>query len=214
MFKKLLIVFSVSIFCLVAYSYWDNNKTTSSASLSAFARVVTPAKNIDEFALNESSKRIFNNDSLRGRWSFVFLGYTHCPDICPTTLARFSAIYPQLKQLAKVQLVFISADPLRDNVDDLHSYVSYFSDEFRGVTASHNKLYPFTQALYLPYTIVAEKKSEQYSVGHSASIALIDPEGKLHAIFKPSYNVGDIPIINMQQLVKDFNLILNQAKPS
>ncbi len=214
MLKKSFIVFSVTVFIVIVFSYWYGNTKKITGSPSAFALVLDPAKKISEFELKESRNLVFTNDSLKGHWSFVFLGYTHCPDICPTTLARFSKIYPELKQFAKVQLIFISADPVRDNVDKLHAYVSYFSDEFIGVTASHDKLYPLTQELYLPYVIEGEKESTQYSVGHSASIALINPKGKLQAIFKPSYTVGDIPVVDMEQLVKDFAVVVNQVGPN
>ncbi len=214
MLNKIFLICSIALLIVAISIYSDINVKNPVVSLSGFARLIEPAKKINKFELRQSNNRIFLNQSLKGKWSFVFLGYTHCPDICPTTLARFSTIYPQLKELTTVQLVFVSVDPLRDNVDDLNAYVTYFSEEFLGVTANHDALYPFTQSLYLPYTIVAEKKFNQYSVGHSAAIALINPQGHFQAIFKPSYNVGEIPVVDMDQLVKDFEIILNQVEPN
>jgi protein SCO1 len=133
------------------------------------------------------------NSDLLDKWSFVVFGYTYCPDVCPTTLARIKAVYQQLKQTADVQVVFVSVDPLRDDIERLSVYVGYFEPDFFAVTTSHDKLFPFAQSLLSPYGIVAQAPGDEYRVSHSASIALINPQGNLQGQFKPGYKVGGDP---------------------
>jgi len=129
--------------------------------------------------------------------------------VCPTTLTRVKGVYSELKGVANAQVWFVSADPLRDDVARLEQYVGYFEPEFIGATTSHDKLFPFAQSLLLPYGIIATKKSDDYAVSHSASIALINPQGKLHAQFKPSHQLGEVPIVDMKLMAKSFAAIVS-----
>ncbi len=203
---------------LGVYSWWESKnqqevveqKITPSASSVVDMgdyRLFKPAKLLNKFTLNSGTSS-FSNDLLLGKWTFVMFGYTHCPDICPTTLTRAKGVYQQLKNIAPVQIMFVSADPLRDDAKRLTQYVGYFDKEFIGATANHDKLFPFAQNLLLPYGIIAKKTSEDYAVSHSASIALINPQGKLHAHFKPIHNVGEVPIVDMNLMADSFNDIV------
>lgn len=168
-----------------------------------------PAKVLPEFELVRDSGT-FTAQDLLGRWSVVFIGYTFCPDICPTTLADLNRIYPQLKQNpadAEVQVIFLSVDPNRDTPENLTEYTHYFNSEFVGVTAAHEVLFPLTRALGMVYSIVEEGTEGAYLVDHSASIALLNPEGKLQAVFRPEFEPGSIPSVDMEQLVSDFYVI-------
>ncbi|MDP2561835.1 SCO family protein [Psychrobium sp. 1_MG-2023] len=167
-------------------------------------RLFEPAKKLPKFELQRSGIEGFTEQDLIGKWTFVSFGYTYCPDICPTTLTRIKAVYPQLKNIAAVQVIFVSADPLRDDVERLAQYVNFFDSSFLGLTANHDKLFPFAQSLFLPYGIIATKKSDDYQVNHSASIALINPQGKLHAQFKPVHQVGEVPIVDMKVMADSF----------
>lgn len=171
-------------------------------------RSFLPAKDIAQFALQRADSDDLTNKDLLGKWSFVVFGYTYCPDVCPTTLARLKSVYRQLKQAADVQIIFVSADPLRDDLTRLGSYIGYFEPEFVGVTSSHDKLFPFAQSLLLPYGIVAQATSDDYAVSHSASIALINPQGKLYGQFKPSYQVGKVPVVDMKSMARQFSKLV------
>ena len=88
---------------------------------------------ISEFSLTDHKGNPFNLTSLEGQWSLVFVGYTFCPDICPTTMAELNTIYPELQALESVypiRVVFVSVDPKRDSINRLSEYVSYFNKEF------------------------------------------------------------------------------------
>jgi len=195
------------------YSWWENankpigEKAAGVASIIDMGdyRLFEPVKAINPFSLNDGK---INNHTLQGKWTFVMFGYTHCPDVCPTTLTRIKGIYKKLKASANVQILFVSADPLRDDTERLTKYVGYFDPEFIGATTSHDKLFPFAQNLLLPYGIIAEQVSENYAVSHSASIALINPQGRLHAHFKPRHQLGEVPIVDMKVMAQSFSEIV------
>jgi len=202
---------------LGVYSWWQSNSAPppQHSSLSAIIdmgdyRLFEPSKPLNEFSL-QSGDGVVNNATLQGKWTFVMFGYTHCPDVCPTTLTRAKGVYKDLKSQADAQVLFVSADPLRDDPTRLSQYVGYFDKEFIGATTSHNKLFPFAQNLLLPYGIIAQKVSDDYAVSHSASIALINPQGRLHAHFKPSHSLGEVPIVDMKVMAKSFEEIVTKA---
>jgi len=202
---------------ITAYAWWNDDKPTAVSVRSAIVdmgdyRLFKPAKSVNKFVLQSGDNEV-SLESLQGRWTFVMFGYTHCPDVCPTTLTRAKGVYPQLKSIADAQVLFVSADPLRDDATRLSKYVGYFDDEFIGATTSHDKLFPFAQNLLLPYGIIAKKVSDDYAVSHSASIALINPQGKLHAHFKPSHQLGEVPIVDMKLMANSFAEIVAKVTP-
>ncbi|GAA3544089.1 SCO family protein [Zobellella aerophila] len=167
-----------------------------------------PLSGID---LTDADGQPLTEQDFMGHWSLVFVGYTYCPDICPTTLADMAAVYDQLKQAsAQAQLVFVSADPKRDTQERLKAYTAYFNPEFIAVTASHDKLMPAVQQLGLIYGIY-EREGSDYLVDHSASIALVNPDGRLHASFRPSFDEQtQVPLVDNGLLVQDFGRIVNR----
>lgn len=173
-------------------------------------RQFIPAKAVNPFVL-EQLDSTFTNDTLLGKWTFVIFGYTYCPDVCPTTLTRVKGVLGSLEKTADVQIAFVSADPLRDTTERLSQYVSYFDARFLGLTTTHDKLFPFAQNLYLPYGIVAEKQNGDYAVNHSASIALINPQGKYTAQFKPEHIAGEVPTVDMKKMAQSFRKIVEKA---
>lgn len=170
-------------------------------------REFVPVKTVNPFVLEQVDGE-FTNQDLINKWTFVIFGYTYCPDVCPTTLTRIKAVLPALKSTGNVQIVFVSADPLRDTAERLAQYVNYFDSSFLGLTTNHKALFPFAQNLYLPYGIVTEKKSDNYAVNHSASIALINPKGEYVVQFKPEYIAGEVPTVDMKAMAKSFEEIV------
>lgn len=174
-------------------------------------REFVPSITVNPFILQQASSEFTNHDLL-GKWTFVVFGYTYCPDVCPTTLTRIKAVLPALQKTGNIQVAFVSADPLRDTTERLIQYVHYFDKSFLGLTTNHKALYPFAQNLYLPYGIVTEKKSDDYAVNHSASIALISPQGQYVAQFKPEYIAGEVPTVDMKAMAKSFQEIVKNNK--
>jgi len=214
--KKIILIAVGVIFIvlgLLAREFLVEPKSSAQAIQSAVIdkgdyRLFSPAKTVNSFVLN-TNEGSFSNQDLMNKWTFVIFGYTYCPDVCPTTLTRVKSVLSSLQETANVQVAFVSADPLRDTPQRLHQYVNYFDSSFLGLTTSHDKLFPFAQNLYLPYGIVAVQKSEDYAVNHSASIALINPQGKYIAQFKPQHIAGEVPTVDMKQMALSFKNIVS-----
>jgi len=175
------------------------------------ALVYSEARELKPFILEDQNENKITNEALKGQWNLLFLGYTHCPDICPMTLAKLNQVYKSVAKEHKLKVWFISVDPARDLVEKRKQYIEYFNPEFIGATGPHTQLFPFVRDLGLIYAITDGKsdgEAEQaYSVDHSASIALVDNKGKLRAIFKPEFIKGQPPLINTEHLITDFKLI-------
>lgn len=173
------------------------------------------ARDLKPFKLTDHQGNAFTNKNLQGKWSWVFFGYTSCPDVCPTTLQELNFIYPQLSETAPNQVLLVSVDPNRDSQEKLAQYIAYFNRDFIALTAGHDVLYPFARNMGLMYAITDDKdsanhdvESGRYLVDHSASIVLINPQGKIAAIFKPEQEIGQVPSIDGAKLVSDFKKIV------
>ena len=97
------------------------------------ATVLPEARILPDFVLEDHHGNEFTNESLKDQWSFIFFGYTHCPDVCPTTLASLNQVDEILKKAPGDPLpktIFISVDPARDTRELLADYVPYFNSEF------------------------------------------------------------------------------------
>ncbi|WP_107851165.1 SCO family protein [Oceanimonas marisflavi] len=186
--------------------YSDRNSALSEAVV-----VYPEPRALKAMALTDAGGRPFTEARFQDHWSLVFVGYTFCPDICPTTLADLARIYPELKQLSdKTQVVFISADPGRDTPERLKAYTAHFNPAFVAATAEHANLMPAVQQLGLIYG-VHERGGQDYLVDHSASIALVNPDGELHASFRPLFDEGSgMPLVDGQRLLQDFDRIVTR----
>jgi protein SCO1/2 len=157
-----------------------------SAQLSlAKATLLTPPRPLPDFQLIDQDGAAFNLSHLRNRWSLLFFGFTHCPDVCPTTLGVLARAERELAELPaneRPQIVFVSVDPKRDTPQQLASYVKFFSSTFTGVTGTQQSIDDFTRALGVPVAITPTENGD-YSVDHSAAIFLIDPQGAMRALF-------------------------------
>lgn len=201
-FYPLLLLF---IGAIAAAYYWSQPAVPEQADYYPAGRDINP------FTLTDADAQPFTPANLTGHWSFLFIGYTYCPDVCPTTLADLRSVYPALKKIAPTsQVVFISADPQRDDSARLKSYTAFFEPEFKAATAPHSALFPLVRNLGLVYSIV-EGDRKDYLIDHSASIVLINPEGKLVATFRPKVAPGEVPHVDMQTMAADFARIVRLA---
>ncbi len=178
------------LFILVIFATWLLVKRPDPpAELQA---VINPQfKQLQPFNL-DNSKGPFSEQDFQDKWSFVFFGYTSCPDICPTTLHTLNQFYSLLKddqgELDDVQIVFVSVDPARDSVQKLAEYASYFNQSFIGATASATQIELFTRQFGAGFIIEPETAPEQYLVIHTSAIFLVDPSGRHVASFsQPHY---------------------------
>lgn len=150
---------------------------------------------LTRLALTDQHGAAFDLARLRGKWSLLFFGFTHCPDVCPTTLdvmaraARELATHPAYA--AHGQLVFVSVDPARDTRGVLGRYVDYFDARMIGATGDEAELKALTRALGALYMRV-EQAGAQYTVDHSAGIFFLDPKLRLLSVMTPPHVVADV----------------------
>lgn len=175
------------------------------------ALVYENAKPLADFSLDDQHGELVTKQQFLGQWNLVFLGYTSCPDICPLTLAKLNAVYKNLRSDYPVQIWFVSVDPKRDTPAKRKDYIDYFNPDFLAVSGEHKHLFPMVRGLGLIYAISDSSESE-YAVDHSASVAMVDGNGAVRAIFKPEFKQGSVPLINSKELTQEFKKIADYYK--
>ncbi len=153
-------------------------------------------KPLTAFAFTDHENRVFDLSRLKGKWSFLFFGYTHCPDICPTTLAVLARAHGNIVKSTvgakDVQFVFISVDPNRDTAGKLRQYVTFFDATFLGVTGDNAQIRNLAGQLGATYRVAITPGMKNYPVYHSAAVFLLDPRARYHAVFTPPFDAEAI----------------------
>jgi protein SCO1/2 len=164
--------------------------------------VFDPPRMAPDFSLPASNGQEFTLSRQQGKLVVLGFGFTHCPDVCPVTLGRLAQAYKKLGKLAdQVQVVYVTVDPERDNVERMREYLAYFNPGFVGITGTPEQLSVLRQA----YGILAAKEIHQdgsYAVHHSSYVYLIDQRGFLRALVPFGTAVEDI--------VHDINILLQE----
>jgi len=137
---------------VMALGYWPVSPSLFQARLrqppeSLLGTLWPEPRPLSAFMLKDAQQRPFEIARLHGRWSFVFFGYTNCPDVCPTTLAVLKGVAARLEQESplheKAQFVFVSLDPQRDSLEHLGRYVAYFNKDIVGTTGNAEQIAGF-----------------------------------------------------------------------
>lgn len=152
-----------------------------------YGQILEPAQEGYDFRLIDQNGKPFQLSQLRGKVVLFSFGYTHCPDVCPTTLTDFGKIYRALSEndRKRVQVLFISVDSRRDQPETLKNYIPYFDTSFLGLTGDANHINEATKAYGASYEFVHHpgEDPDVYFVDHSAYAYLIDPDGRWKAIY-------------------------------
>lgn len=152
------------------------------------------AKAVADFELTDHKEKPFTRENLKGKWSFAFFGYTHCPDVCPTSLAMLAQVMKKLEKDGTLntlpQVVFVSVDPERDTPELLEKYLPYFHPDFIGLTGDPQQLLVLTRQLGILYGKAPGDSTDDYLVDHSAAIILFDPDGNFRALFGVPHDPG------------------------
>ena len=161
------------------------------------ATVLPQPRAVPAFALQQSDGTPLTQDELKGHWTVVFLGFTHCPDICPTTLAQLSAAQKQwasIPEARRPRLLFVSADPDRDSPELVGQYAHAFHPDTLAATAPLDTLEPFARSLSLVFMKVPGSSGDprDYSIDHSAALVLLDPQARFAGVIQPPLEVQAI----------------------
>ena len=150
--------------------------------------------------LTADDDSVFSNQSLKDKWSLLFFGYTHCPDVCPLTLHQLAQANKELadKLDSTPDIIMVSVDPDRDTSEILQKYVRSFGENVSGVTGNNEELDKLTSQLGIFYN-ANKHEGENYSVNHSAAVILINKNAEFHAVFSAPHSiehfVSDLPLI-------------------
>ena len=146
------------------------------------------AREVGEFTLTDAAGQAFTRQRLAGAPTLVFFGFTHCPDVCPTTLAKLAQVRAQA-QLPQLRVLFVSVDPARDTPAVIGQYVHAFDPQFEGVTGT-----PAAIATLAARFGVAVQRVElpggDYTMDHSAVVFLLDAAGHIAAVFTPPFDTA------------------------
>ena len=126
----------------------------------------------------------FDTHAFRGKLLLIFFGYTHCPDICPASMAAGAQALNNLTpdERKKVKLVLVSVDPQRDTLAHLKQYASFFHPEMLGVTGSADEVAQAARAYGAAYRMAPPDASGNYAVDHTSNTYLVDADGRLAEI--------------------------------
>jgi len=147
-------------------------------------------KPVPQFALADSAGRAFTQRELAGAPALVFFGFTHCPDVCPTTLLKLAQIEKRAAS-PKPRVLFVSIDPQRDTPAVLAAYVHAFDPSFEGLTGSPQAIERVAADFGVAVNRV-ELPGGDYTMDHSAVVFLVDDAARIAAIFTPPLDVAAV----------------------
>jgi len=204
--KRFLVGGIIAVFAMLAGTWSALQLRERASHVDELAATRFPvARDISAFELVDHRGEPFTNTSLQGVWSFLFFGYTHCPDVCPTTLSVLNSVAQRLgSDASNVRFIFISIDPERDTPEQLARFVSYFNGDFVGVTGKPEAIERLTKQLGVLYMRVASADNPgSYLMDHTAGVFLVDPDAKYHAVFTPPLEAEKI-VTNFDKIREDY----------
>lgn len=190
----------VALVMVLLSTHTSKNTAELSGVLRASAAPLRP------FGLHDQYGKDFTLSNLEGRWTLLFFGYTFCPDICPTTLSLMGSLVDELRAETQpsqdLQVVFVTVDPQRDTPETLAAYLSYFRDDFVGITGEQNEILGFAGQFGAMFFKQEPADSKNYLMNHVSSIFLISPDTELIASFSPPHR--------RETIFSQFRAILSQ----
>lgn len=152
------------------------------------------------FVLTDTSGQSFDFwSATKGRLTFLYFGYTFCPDICPVHLAQLAEVFERLPEVRRNStVVFVTVDPERDNPAVIRSFLDAFSSEFVGLTGSPMELQLAQEAAGVP-PAVKEGAGDDYTMAHAGQVLVYAPDGRGYSVYpfgtRQSEWMHDLPIL-------------------
>ncbi|WP_223964616.1 SCO family protein [Paraburkholderia sabiae] len=157
-----------------------------------------------DFTLTGDDGKPVAADSLKGRASLVYFGYTHCPDVCPETMGRLMQVIDKLGPDAqKVRILFVSVDPARDTPKALHDYVSAFDAQHaRGLTGTDSQIEDMARHYRVAYQMEKREPNGNYEVTHSSAVYIFDAHN--HArLLATDHDTPDVIAKDVRRIIED-----------
>ena len=170
--------------------FWLARELHSTGPQLASGTWLSPSRQIGEFSLTNEAGQPLTRANLQGRPSVVFFGFTHCPDVCPTTLAMLAQVNKEAR-VAGLHTLLITVDPARDTPEVLEKYVHAFDRNFSGATGSPAAI----ERLAKDFSVAIRRvdlPGGDYTMDHSAAVFLLDDRARLVAVFTPPFDAQRI----------------------
>ncbi|MBW7471820.1 SCO family protein [Marinobacter sp. F4218] len=187
----LLLLLVILIFGLVigrqVYLVGDQQPEPAPELVELNTYVYDQPRELVEFTLTNEKGETVTRESLKGRWTFAFVGYTNCPDICPAAMANLRRTEQLLSsELPQPDYLLVSADPEHDTPEKLKAYTDFFGDDFHGLTGDLETLRALAKSLNAVF--VHRQVDGELLVDHSGHFALLNPDGRLAAVIQPPHD--------------------------
>lgn len=184
------LILSVAALCAALAGFWLARKLDSSAPQLASGTWLPQARTLQDFHLINDAGQPFSEAQLQGAPSLVFFGFTHCPDVCPTTLVKLAQV-KKADALPGLRVLLVSIDPQRDTPPVLSKYVHAFDPQFIGLTGDTAAINKVAADFGVAVQRV-ELPGGDYTMDHSATVFLLDDHAREVAVFTPPFDVKQI----------------------
>ena len=180
-----MLVFGLTVGRQVFWS--DTSAPVPAPNLSQYnTYVYEQPRQLADFTLTNEQGETVTREDLKGRWTFVFVGYTNCPDICPVAMANLRQTDQLLSaELPQPDYLLVTADPEHDTPEQLKAYTGFFGENFHGLTGDLETLRQLAQSVSAVF--VHREVDGQLLVDHSGHFALLNPDGQLQALIQPPH---------------------------
>lgn len=189
----LLVAVAAGLGLLAAQRFWGAAPSSPWPETQAIT-LLPQSRPLPAFSLRQSDGTQLTPGELRGHWTLVFLGFTSCPDVCPTTLAELAQAqkpWEALPDSVRPRVLFVSVDPERDTPMRIGEYAHAFHPHTLAATADVPALEAFVQPLGLVFMKAKgedfDHNPQDYTMDHSANIAVLDPQGRLAGWLRPPF---------------------------
>lgn len=169
---------------------WVAKRTSDQAPQLTSGTWLPQPRPVSGFTLTDESGQPFTAENLQGHSTLVFFGFTHCPDVCPTTLAKLSQVV-KTASVPNLKVLLVSVDPERDTPEQLERYVHAFNPDFQAVTGQPEEIERIAQQFNVAVARV-DLPGGNYTVDHSAVVFLLNDRGERVAIFTPPFEIEPV----------------------
>tara|TARA_B100001996_G_scaffold291220_1_gene231424 strand:+ start:75 stop:668 length:594 start_codon:yes stop_codon:yes gene_type:complete len=155
----------------------------------------------EDYVLKSTKDVEYSNDSLKNYYTYVFFGYTNCPDFCPDTLIKIHRLFDELRNeniKQNIKMLFISVDT-KDSLNKIKKYVEYFDNDFIGVSMDKEKLDQLTKRVGVYYKKVSSDGNIDF-YDHTGAIFLINKKAKLIGLYTPPILIKEMK----EDIIKGF----------
>jgi protein SCO1 len=178
-----IIVGAIAVVAAVAGVYVGRMVSQPAVAALESGTLLSQPRALAEFSLTDTRGANASPRELRGHPTLVFFGFTHCPDVCPTTLALLASVQKQVN-IPGLKVALISVDPERDTPEQMGKYIASFGGDLIGLTGSAPEIVKTTRSFGVAFARV-DLPGGSYTMDHSATVFVLDSQARIVAVFTP-----------------------------